>query len=235
MKQVFSLIVFTICIVANTTAQTVEGDILRGQGAFAVGAGWYNLNTAKSNAINVDAMRNYNEEVRGGSLSTRYDENTMSWMSTVDHEAVMVQSSAFTASALLVDFSKVKQVVIDGYSVPYTIITGLARVAASFLGIVPPPKVGSHLNSLYLVAVSISGDREQGFQALLQHARDKAFQKNCHGVVCGLNSQSSFNKYANRRSISNTKSILYAVAWDESVIPKIDNGVNKINVEVATL
>lgn len=180
-------------------------------------------------------LTHYNEEVRDGSLSTRYDENTMSWMSMVDHEAVTIHTSTFTARAVLVDFSKVKQVVIDGYSVPYTIITGLARVSAPFLGIVPPPKAGSHLKSLYLTAVSISGDREEGFQVLLKHVRDRAFQKNCHGVVCGLSSQSSFNKYANSRSISNTKSILYAVAWDESVMPKIDNGVNKINVEVATL
>jgi hypothetical protein len=47
-----------------TFAQTAEGDKLRGQGVFAAGAGWYNLNTAKGNAINVQAMRNYNEEVR---------------------------------------------------------------------------------------------------------------------------------------------------------------------------
>ncbi len=182
-----------------------------------------------------DVLTHYNEEVLGGSLATRYDENTMSWMSMVDHEAVIVHTSTFTAKAMLVDFSKVKQVVIDGYSMPYSVITGLARVTASFLGIVPPPKVGSHLKSLYLTAVSISGDRERGFQALLQHARDRAFQKDCHGVVCGLSSQSSFNKYANRKCISTTKSILYAVAWNESVIPKIDNNVDKINVEVATL
>jgi len=45
-------------------AQTVQGDILRGQGAFAKGAGWYNFNTARGNAINVATMRNYNQEVR---------------------------------------------------------------------------------------------------------------------------------------------------------------------------
>jgi hypothetical protein len=182
-----------------------------------------------------EALAQYNEEVRNGSLATRYDENTMSWLSMVDNEAVLVHTSTFTARAVLVDFSKVKQVVIDGYSMPYRVITGLTRVTASFLGIVPPPKVGSHLKSLYLTAISISGDREQGFQALLQLARDRAFQKNCHGVICGLSSQSSFNTYANRKCISITKSILYAVAWDDSVIPKIDNNIDKINVEVATL
>lgn len=182
-----------------------------------------------------DVLATYNEEVRGGSLATRYDVNTMSWMSMVDYEAVKVHTSTCTASAVLVDFSKVKQVVIDGYSVPYAVITGLARASASFLGIIPPPKVDSLLKSLYLTAVSISGDREEGFQALLKFARGRAFQKSCHGVVCGLSSQSSFNKHANRKCISNTKSILYAVAWDESVIPKIDNSVDKINIEVATL
>jgi len=45
-------------------SQTIDGDTLRGQGAFVAGAGWYNLNTARGNAINVQAMRNFNEEVR---------------------------------------------------------------------------------------------------------------------------------------------------------------------------
>ena len=183
----------------------------------------------------VAVLSKYNEEVRNGSLATRYDENTMSWMSLVDYEAVTFHTSTFTASAVLVDFTKLKQVIIDGYSMPYTMITGLARVFAPILGIRPPPKVGSPLKSLYLTAISISGDREKGFQALLQHARNRAFQKNCHGVVCGLSSCSSFNQHSNRKCISITKSILYAVAWDESVIPKIDTGVNQINVEVATL
>ncbi len=183
----------------------------------------------------VEVLTKYNEEVRGGSLATRYDGNTMSWMALVDHEAVAVHTSNFTASAVLVDFSNVKQVVIDGYSMPYKIITGLARATALFLGIRPPPKVGSHLRSLYLTAMSITGDREDGFNTLLQHARDRAFKRNCHGVVCGLSSRSSFNQHANRMCISITKSILYAVAWDESVIPKIDADTNQINVEVATL
>jgi WD40 repeat protein len=55
-------------------AQTIDGDILRGQGKRAEGAGWYNLSTAKANAINVNAMRNYNEEVR-----LNYRNMVMSW------------------------------------------------------------------------------------------------------------------------------------------------------------
>ena len=183
----------------------------------------------------IEVLTKHNEEVRGGSLATRYDGNTMSWMSLVDYEAVTIHTSTFTASGLLVDFSKVKQVIIDGYSVPYTMLTGLARVLAPCFGFKPPPKVRSHLRSLYLMAMSVSGDKEEGFEALLQHARDRAFQRNCHGVVYGLSSRSSFNQHANRKCISITKSILYAVAWDESVIPKIDAGTNQINVEVATL
>lgn len=60
----FAFLVVACSWVSQAYSQTVEGDILRGQGAFAAGAGWYNLNTAKGNAINVRAMRNYNEEVR---------------------------------------------------------------------------------------------------------------------------------------------------------------------------
>ena len=45
-------------------AQTVEGDILRGQGAFLRGAGWYNLRTAKATAINVDTTIRWKEDLR---------------------------------------------------------------------------------------------------------------------------------------------------------------------------
>ncbi len=45
-------------------AQTVEGDILRGQGAFLEGVGWYNLNTAQANKINVEAAIRWKEDLR---------------------------------------------------------------------------------------------------------------------------------------------------------------------------
>jgi len=45
-------------------AQTVEGDILRGQGAFLRGAGAFNLNTAKANSINVDATIRWKQDLR---------------------------------------------------------------------------------------------------------------------------------------------------------------------------
>lgn len=45
-------------------AQTVEGDILRGQGAFLRGAGWYNLHTAQANRINVEATIRWKEDLR---------------------------------------------------------------------------------------------------------------------------------------------------------------------------
>ncbi len=67
MYRRMSLIVFAVTQIAidpSVYAQTAEGDILRGKGVFAAGVGWYNLNSAKGNAINVRAMRNYNEEVR---------------------------------------------------------------------------------------------------------------------------------------------------------------------------
>src|SRR3954452_5015706 len=43
---------------------TAQGDILRGQGAYMAGAGWYNLNTARANNINVDTWKKYNLEVQ---------------------------------------------------------------------------------------------------------------------------------------------------------------------------
>ncbi len=65
----FAKLLFTLVILASNQlvfgqARTAEGDILRGQGRLAEGAGWYNFNTARANKINVEAMRNYNEEVR---------------------------------------------------------------------------------------------------------------------------------------------------------------------------
>jgi hypothetical protein len=45
-------------------AQTVQGDILRGQGRFLEGAGWYNFNTARADRINVETWKEYNREVQ---------------------------------------------------------------------------------------------------------------------------------------------------------------------------
>jgi hypothetical protein len=45
-------------------AQTVQGDILRGAGRYLAGAGWYNLNTARADAINVETWKSYNREVQ---------------------------------------------------------------------------------------------------------------------------------------------------------------------------
>jgi hypothetical protein len=61
---------------------TVEGDILRGQGAFLQGAGWYNLRTAQANSINVDAtirwkqdLRNIQREREYRELQKKYEKN----------------------------------------------------------------------------------------------------------------------------------------------------------------
>src|SRR3954467_4633654 len=45
-------------------AQTGQGDILRGQGRFLAGAGWYNFNTARADRINVETWKSYNREVQ---------------------------------------------------------------------------------------------------------------------------------------------------------------------------
>ncbi len=49
---------------ALLNAQTVQGDILRGEGRFLAGAGWYNLNTARADSINVETWKSYNREVQ---------------------------------------------------------------------------------------------------------------------------------------------------------------------------
>ncbi len=51
--------------------QTVQGDILRGEGAYLRGAGWYNLNTAKANSINVDATIRWKQDLRKISYERR--------------------------------------------------------------------------------------------------------------------------------------------------------------------
>jgi hypothetical protein len=43
---------------------TAQGDILRGQGSYLVGAGWYNLNTARARNIDVDTWKKHNLEVQ---------------------------------------------------------------------------------------------------------------------------------------------------------------------------
>jgi hypothetical protein len=61
---VLVLVVFALNHEPRAAAQTVQGDILRGQGAFLAGAGWYNLNTARANNINVDTWKKYKLEVQ---------------------------------------------------------------------------------------------------------------------------------------------------------------------------
>jgi hypothetical protein len=49
---------------AAARGQTVQGDILRGQGRYLEGAGWYNFNTARADRINVETWKAYNMEVQ---------------------------------------------------------------------------------------------------------------------------------------------------------------------------
>jgi hypothetical protein len=51
-------------VVAQGRGSTVEGDILRGQGAFLTGASWYNLRTAQANSVNVDATIRWKQDLR---------------------------------------------------------------------------------------------------------------------------------------------------------------------------
>lgn len=45
-------------------AQTAEGATLRGAGAYLKGLGWYNVNTAQANAINVETTIKWQRELR---------------------------------------------------------------------------------------------------------------------------------------------------------------------------
>ncbi len=51
-------------LVNSSEAQTPRGDIIRAQGRFLEGAGWYNLNTAMADRINVETWKQYNREVQ---------------------------------------------------------------------------------------------------------------------------------------------------------------------------
>lgn len=46
------------------TAGTAAGDVLRGQGAYLKGLGWYNLNTANATSINVDSTIRWKQDLR---------------------------------------------------------------------------------------------------------------------------------------------------------------------------
>lgn len=48
----------------TSSAQTPRGDVLRAEGRFLEGAGWYNLNTARADRINVETWKQYNREVQ---------------------------------------------------------------------------------------------------------------------------------------------------------------------------
>lgn len=182
-----------------------------------------------------EVLFSYNNHAKTSDLATCYGEETHSWFSLVDYEAVSVKGDTFSATALLVNFSKVKQIVVTSYSGTYKTITLVVRLLSSVLGITPPPVVGSELTCLYPIAISLEGDPEKGFQALLNLAREKAFNKKLHGVVCGLNSNSPLAVHAEKKALSNTRSILYAVAWDKDQLPTLDALHSDINVEVGTL
>jgi hypothetical protein len=49
---------------APTPAQTVQGDVLRAKGRYLEGAGWYNLNTARADRINVESWKAVNREAQ---------------------------------------------------------------------------------------------------------------------------------------------------------------------------
>src|SRR3954451_13553729 len=59
---------------STAEAQTVEGDILHGQGAYLRGAGWYNLRTAQGNWINVDATIRWKQDLRKIQHERRYQQ-----------------------------------------------------------------------------------------------------------------------------------------------------------------
>ncbi len=182
-----------------------------------------------------EVLFSYNNHAKTSDLATCYGEDTRSWLSLVDHEAFSVEGGTFSVKALLVNFSRVKQIVVTSYSGTYKAITLVVRLVSSVLGVTPPPVVGSELTCLYPIAISLQGDKEKGFEALLNLAREKAIDKKLHGVVCGLNSNSQLAVHAEKKALSNTRSILYAVAWDKNQLPTLNIESNSVNVEVGTL
>jgi len=64
-KTSFGLLaLLAVALPAAARGQTVQGDILRGQGRYLQGAGWYNFNTARAGRINVETWKSYNREVQ---------------------------------------------------------------------------------------------------------------------------------------------------------------------------
>jgi hypothetical protein len=61
----YSLAVFGALAACAPTAnaQSYTGDVLRGEGRYLEGAGWYNFNTARADRINVETWKSYNREV----------------------------------------------------------------------------------------------------------------------------------------------------------------------------
>ncbi|WP_406695428.1 hypothetical protein V5E97_30835 [Singulisphaera sp. Ch08] len=58
------LTITAVLLTPALRAQTVQGDVLRGQGRYLEGAGWYNLNTARAGRINVETWKSHNREVQ---------------------------------------------------------------------------------------------------------------------------------------------------------------------------
>ena len=64
LRRCFYSIVVLCGLPSVVLAQTAAGDMARGQGAYLNGAGWYNLNTAKANAVNTDAAIRWKQDLR---------------------------------------------------------------------------------------------------------------------------------------------------------------------------
>lgn len=64
LQRFVGLIVALLVGRSVAVAQTAAGDVLRGQGAYLKGLGWYNLKTAEANAINADTTIRWKADLR---------------------------------------------------------------------------------------------------------------------------------------------------------------------------
>lgn len=176
-------------------------------------------------------LARYRSYARTCALATWHGGDT-SWIDALDHETIFLSSSRFSASGILVDYSQMKQIIIDGYDHTHRALAFCARIAAPIMRFIPPPRVGNELSCLYLVAPSFEGDTEEGFTALLRYAMNRAYERDKHGIVYGLSANDPNLSTALRSSLSTTKSMLYAVAWDESKLPSIQGATL---IDVSTL
>jgi hypothetical protein len=153
------------------------------------------------------------------SLGSFYGPSDYEWLKLCDWRVVSVNGPNVEASALVVDMTRLRQVVIAKYSGMYQLLPMLSK-PLQCLGFSKIPGVNENLDMTYVLSMSLGGDEELSLKTLISSIRKyEAFKNGL--VVLGFDSRNPLQKSLSKASLFNTKSILYSVSWDADLADQI--------------